>query len=78
MLARRLDATGNRLDLLDREGPRGMAVLAVQVTQLAADLATHEQAHTDQARQRRADIWRLVAVLVALIAPVYPLLLLRR
>jgi hypothetical protein len=65
MLADTVARTGGRLDSIDQSGTRGVAVLAVQLQELAKDvaslstgLAAHERSHAEhdaQTARARAD-----------------------
>lgn len=59
-----------RLDTIDATGTRGVAVLAVQVQELAKDWARHEQAHETERRERAAGRRWLFMAAVALVAAV--------
>lgn len=73
---RRLEA---RLDSIDMTGTRGINVLAVQVQELAKDLAAHEVKHdrADQARaaSRRWMFMALIALVAAVDGPIVTVLL---
>ncbi len=59
-----------RVDKIDRGGTRGVGVLAVQIQELAKDLAAHEKQH-EQERQARAAMRRwLVGAFIAAVAAV--------
>ena len=59
-----------RLDQIDATGTRGVAVLAVQLQELAKDFARHEQVHErEEARRMSGRRW-LFAMAVAVIAAV--------
>lgn len=70
MLIDRAGSIERRLDAIDRGETRGVAVLAIQLTELSKDMAAHEVKH-DQERDRRASgrKWWIMAA-VALIAAV--------
>ena len=55
MLSRQVEDNARRLDNIDTTGTRGVAVLAVQITELAKDFSRHEEKHD------RADAARLTA-----------------
>ena len=59
-----------RLDQIDATGTRGVAVLAVQVQELAKDWARHEQAHETERRERAAGRRWLIGMAVAAIAAI--------
>lgn len=60
MLRAQVDRNGNRLDLIDEHGTRGVAILAVQFADLREDLGEHlrkhDRAETDRAASRRIAI----------------------
>lgn len=63
-------AMARRLDQIDATGTRGVAVLAVQIQELAKDFAKHEQVHDrEEARRMSGRRW-LFAMAVAVIAAV--------
>lgn len=68
-----------RLDSIDAVGTRGVAVLAVQMTELAKDFARHEQVHerTEAARDRTRRWWvgAVIAVVAAIDGPVVTVIL---
>jgi hypothetical protein len=79
MLADRVGGNERRLDEIDRSGTRGVGVLAVQLTELAKDMAAHEVKH-DQERDRRAAnrkwVWLAVIALVGAVdGPIVTVLL---
>lgn len=59
-----------RLDAIDTTGTRGVAVLAVQIQDLAKDFAKHEQQHEREEAQRSSNRKWLFAMAVAVIAAV--------
>lgn len=80
-LDRRADAIDRRIDQLDQNGTRGVGALQLTVQQLASDMREHERKHEEEhaemAAHRRWLIGIVVGVLVALVGPLYPLLLAR-
>ena len=59
----------NRLDQIDAGGTRGVAVLAVQVQELAKDMARHEEKHDRQETARAANRkWTIMAFIGAVAA----------
>lgn len=59
-----------RLDTIDATGTRGVAVLAVQVQQLAGNLAKHEQKHDQEAAQRSSGRKWVFMAIVGLVAAI--------
>jgi len=59
-----------RLDQIDAVGTRGVAVLAVQVQEIAKDFAKHEVKHDQEAAERQSGRRWLLAFAVALIAAI--------
>jgi hypothetical protein len=58
-----------RLDQMDAGGTRGVAVLAVQVQELAKDMARHEEKHDRQETARAANRkWAIMAMIAAVAA----------
>ena len=63
------DRVVNRLDQIDAGGTRGVAVLAVQVQELAKDMARHEEKHDRQETARAANRkWTIMAFIGAVAA----------
>src|SRR5438105_6270711 len=79
-LDKRIDRAFLQLDELDQHGSRGVDGLRIEVANLRADFAAHERAHEREVAERRtARRWGLglgITAAVALVGPVYPLLLL--
>src|SRR5207237_943831 len=77
---KRIDRAFLQLDELDQHGSRGVDGLRIEVANLRADFAAHERAHEREVAERRtARRWGLglgITAAVALVGPVYPLLLL--
>lgn len=65
-----LDRLVRRIDAMDATGTRGLAVLAVQVQEIAKDLARHEVMHQNEAAARAATRRWLVGAVIAVIAAV--------
>lgn len=80
-LDRRIDAGERRMEQMDQTGTRGVAALQQQVAGLAADIREHETKHEEErremARHRQWLIGIVVTVLLALVGPLYPILLVR-
>lgn len=79
MLSEQVMGNARRLDEIDRGGTRGVAVMAIQLQELAKDLASHEIKH-DQEREQRASnrkwVWMAVIALVAAVdGPIVTVLL---
>ena len=74
-------AMTRRIDQIDTTGTRGVAVLAVQLQELAKDYARHEQMHErDEARRVSARRWLFlaaVAVIAAIDGPLVTVMLAR-
>lgn len=75
----RINENARRIDQLDQQGPRGIDALRQEVQRLRTDLQEHEVAHQRDAQDRRTGRrWAIglgVAAAVALIAPLYPVIL---
>lgn len=74
MLAEQVADNLRRLDAIDASGTRGVAVLAVQVQEVAKDVATlakdveaHDQRHEQEKRDRLAGRRWLVAAAITLV-----------
>jgi len=68
-LQQRVSENARRLDQMDAMGTRGVAVIAVQVQELAKDLAKHEEKHDRQeAGRAAARRWMIGAVIAAVAA----------
>lgn len=74
-LSRRIDANQARLDRLDEHGSRGVDGLRQEVTRLRADLVEHEGMHQRAAEQTATSRRWFVGTVVALITPLYPLII---
>lgn len=61
-LVRRVDVNGDRLG--------GVGVLAVQIQELAKDLAAHEKIHEQDARRRTDSRRWIIAMAVAVVAAI--------
>lgn len=59
-----------RLDQIDNGGTRGVAVLAVQIQEIAKDFAKHEEKHDRQEAARASRVRWLVGAGIALVAAV--------
>lgn len=75
----RLNENSRHIERLDENGPRGMEALRLELRQLRGDLQEHEQAHQREVDDRKAARrWAIglgVLAAVALVAPLYPLIL---
>lgn len=75
-LDRRIDVVASQIGQLDQFGSRGVDALRQEVQTLSKDIKDHEQVHKDttaaQAKARQFQI----GMVVALIGPLYPLILL--
>lgn len=82
MLARRVEDNARRIEAIDQGGTRGVAVLQLQLTDLAKDLAAHEQQHNQlEARRVSGRRWAIalaVAAVAAIDGPMVTILLSRR
>ena len=68
-LARQVMANALRLDAIDANGTRGVAVVGVQVQELSKDFAKHEERHDqEQARRLSARRWVIGAAIAAVAA----------
>jgi hypothetical protein len=72
MLARTVAENARRLDSIDRGGTRGVAVVQLQVSDLAKDVAKlaerldqHERDHQQDARDRRTGRRYLITTVIA-------------
>ena len=79
---REFDQLRESVSSIDVHGTRGIGPLSVQMSEVIKDVAdlrsaldAHKSEHEQEARDRKADRWKLVAVAVALIGPLYPLLI---
>jgi hypothetical protein len=59
-----------RVDMIDTSGTRGVAVLAVQIQDLAKDFSRHEEKHDRQELARAASRRWLIGAVIALVAAV--------
>lgn len=67
--AERMGRIESRLDSIDAMGTRGLAVLAVQVQEIAKDMAKHEVKHdADTAARATARRWIIGAAIAAIAA----------
>lgn len=82
MLARRVNENARRIEAIDTGGTRGVAVLQLQITDLAKDFAKHEEQHaqaeTRRLSGRRWAIALAVAAVAAIDGPMVTILLSRR
>lgn len=63
------DRVSARMDQMDATGTRGVAVLAVQMQELAKDMAAHEVKHDRELADRRSSHkWWVMAALAAIAA----------
>lgn len=76
MLRDQVAEQARKLEAIDQGGTRGVGILAVQIQRLTGDFARHEGQHDRDTARRRADGWRLLALVVGLVGPLYPVLLL--
>lgn len=71
----------SRVDIIDSAGTRGVAVLAVQIQELAKDVAKHEEKHdreeAHRANNRKWLFMAAVAVIAAIDGPVVTIVLAR-
>lgn len=74
-LDRRIDTEAARLSRLDEHGSRGVEALRNQVQQLTRDIQEHELLHARQQEQQITGRRWIVGTVVALVVPLYPLLL---
>lgn len=74
-LSRRIDANQARLDRLDEHGSRGVDALREQVTRLRQDLIDHEGMHQRAADEVATARRWLIGIVIALITPLYPLII---
>ena len=63
-------AVVRRLDSIDATGTRGVAVLAVQMQEIAKDFAKHEEKHDRQEQVRASNRKWLFTAAIALIAAI--------
>lgn len=81
MLAERVSENARRLDTIDQGGTRGVAVVQLQITELAKDFAKHEEQHTAaEARRLSGRRWAIalgVAAIAAIDGPMVTILLAR-
>jgi len=66
-LVRRVDDNQQRLNTIDATGTRGVAVLAVQLQEIAKDFAKHEEKHEREERDRRSNRRWIIATAIAMI-----------
>lgn len=67
--ARFADRVMTRMEHMDSTGTRGVAVLAVQMQELAKDMAAHEVKHDREVADRQSSRkWWLMAALAAVAA----------
>lgn len=59
-----------RVDTMDAVGTRGVAILAVQMQELAKDFSRHEEKHDRQEQARMARGRWLVMAVIALVAAI--------
>jgi len=76
-LERRVGANETRLDDIDRNGTRGVAVLAVQVQALTesiggikADFVKHEERHMQDQQAARSDRKWAIGIILAMMAAI--------
>jgi hypothetical protein len=63
------DRITGRIDQMDSTGTRGVAVLAVQMQELAKDMAAHEVKHDREMSDRRSTHkWWVMAAIAAIAA----------
>lgn len=74
-LNRRIDDNKRRLDALDEHGTRGVDSLKQEVVRLRSDLEGHEKLHQRQADDQRTSRRWFVGTTIALVTPLYPLLI---
>jgi hypothetical protein len=78
-LQQRVGETMHRLDVIDSVSNRGVAVIAVQVQELAKDMAKHEERHdreeTARISGRRWMIGAVIAAVAAIDGPMVAVLL---
>lgn len=72
---RRIDVLGHRLDRMDETGTRGVDALRVELAGIRRDFLDHEGKHSEDAREAATARRWLIGVVVALITPLYPLLI---
>lgn len=77
MLASRVTENARRIDMIDSGGTRGVAVLAVQVQEVAKDVAAvakdmeaHDQRHEKEQQQRASNRKWMVGAVIAGIAAI--------
>jgi len=71
----RLSQLELKYERLDKEGSAGVQALTSQVRQLAADFEAHERQHKEEAKAQVAARRWMVGIVVALIGPLYPIIL---
>ncbi len=84
---REVDQLREELRRLDDHGSRGVGSIQAQLTEVVRDLAElkadtgirfaeHLRHHEQDIAVRRSDRWRVAALIVGLVGPLYPLLVL--
>ena len=63
-------ALSQRVDMIDASGTRGVAVLAVQIQEIAKDFSRHEEKHDRQESARAASRRWLVMAAIALVGAI--------
>ncbi len=71
----RLSQLELKYERLDTKGSAGVQALAAQVSQLAIDFEAHERQHKEEAKAQVAARRWMVGIVVALIGPLYPIIL---
>jgi hypothetical protein len=72
---RRMDGVVRRIERLDEYGSRGVDGLRTEVARLRQDFGDHETAHEQARRDQVSGRRWLIGILIAVITPLYPLLL---
>lgn len=72
---RRIDAITHRVDALDSHGSRGVDSLRLELGRLREDLEGHERSHERQTAEQRSSRRFTLGTIVALVTPLYPLLI---
>jgi hypothetical protein len=68
-------AMSARFERLDEHGSRGVDLLRVEVKSLRDDVTEHERLHENSRKEQVAARRWLIGVVIALIVPLYPLLI---
>ncbi|HEV8568928.1 MAG TPA: hypothetical protein VGQ92_17910 [Actinoplanes sp.] len=74
-LERIIEGQGRRVDHLDEHGSRGVDFLKGQVERIRKDIEEHELAHAEAAKLAVSNRRWLIGILVALVTPLYPLII---